>query len=80
MSDQSLDRAIRQVYSDVKLTKEFAANPAATLEKLGVATDEVKIGEAIIPSAEEAGQVCGTVCPGIPLINACIGYTLGKDV
>ena len=80
MSDDNLDNAIRKIYSDADLTKKFTDNPKGTLELLGVDPASFKMGDQVVPSPDEVGQVCGSVCPGIPVINACVGYTVGKDV
>lgn len=80
MSKQSLESALRSIYSNENLTKKFADNPKATLETLGVDTSDVKIGDAILPSPEEVGQICASLCPGVPIVNACVGYEVGEDV
>lgn len=80
MSNDSLENALRKIYGDEALTRSFADNPKGTLETLGVEPSTIKVGKPIIPSPEEVGQICGSVCPGIPIINACLGYGVGKDV
>jgi hypothetical protein len=80
MSSNHLDQAIRQIYSQEDLTKQFTENPKQTLKTLGVDLDSINVGTQIVPDELEVGQICGSVCPGIPVINACIGYEVGKNV